>query len=77
MKCFRLNLLLRMAVCIMVLTACNNNRDNSTDANGTTKSTDSVDTRRNSTDTTNYITKDTGNKSQDVIDMDPPQNSRY
>lgn len=67
-----------LAVPVLSIAACNNNRENSTDAGpGTGNDTSLTDTRRNSTDTTNYITKDSGNKSQDVIDMNPPQNSRY
>ena len=52
-------------------------RGNSTDSGQTMNDTNRVDTRRNTTDTTNYLTKDTGNQSQDVIDPEPPQNSRY
>jgi len=62
-----------------VLTSSCNDRNNTSDTNQLNKSQDSslTDTRRNTTDTTNYLTKDTGNQSQDVIDMDAPTNSRY
>jgi hypothetical protein len=70
-----------MAACsaVLVLTAmaCNNNRDNSTDRNADmVKDTSLTDTRRNSGDTVNYLTKDSGNQSQEVVDPNPPQNSR-
>jgi hypothetical protein len=70
-----------MAACsaVLVLTAmaCNNNRDNSTDRDGdAAKDTNLTDTRRNSGDTVNYLTKDSGNQSQETIDPNPPQNSR-
>ena len=64
---------------VMTLAACNNNRENSTDRNSdeAMKDTNLTDTRRNSGDTVNYITNDTGNQSQETIDPNPPQNSRY
>lgn len=58
------------------ITACND-RNNTTDETGDKKDTMLVDTRRNSTDTTNYITKDSGNQSQEVVDPNPPTNGKY
>ena len=58
--------------------ACNNNRESSTDRNpDTANDTSLTDTRRNSSDTTNYLTKDSASQSQETIDPNPPQNSRY
>jgi hypothetical protein len=67
-----------VAALVITLTACNNNRENSTDRNSdeATKDTNLTDTRRNSGDTVNYLTKDSGNQSQETIDPNPPQNSR-
>jgi hypothetical protein len=68
-----------MVTIAVTLAACNNNRENSTDrtSNDAPKDTSLTDTRRNSSDTVNYLTKDSGNKSQETIDPNPPQNSRY
>jgi hypothetical protein len=70
---------LRLAACLLAMsiwaTACND-RGNTTDSGGDMNDTNRVDSRRGATDTTNYLTKDTGNKSQEVIDPNPPQNSR-
>jgi len=66
-----------LAAFVFTLAACNNNRgatDDNTKSGGDTSYTD---TRRNSSDTANYITKDSGNKSQETIDMNAPTNSRY
>jgi hypothetical protein len=60
----------------VLITSCSD-RGNSTDSGQTLNDTNRIDTRRNSSDTTNYLTKDSGNQSQDVIDPEPPQNSRY
>jgi uncharacterized lipoprotein YajG len=60
----------------MWLTSCSD-RNNTSDSDQTNNDTSLTDTRRNTTDTVNYLTKDSGNQSQDVIDMDAPTNSRY
>ena len=64
-----------LALCLTAASCSDNNTSNAT--TGGAGDTDKVDTRRNSGDTSNYLTKDSGNKSQDVIDPNPPQNSRY
>ena len=74
MKVYRFSL---TALVLFVLAACANNRVESTDRTPDAKDTNLVDTRRNTTDTVNYITNDSGNKSQQTIDMDAPTNSRY
>lgn len=74
--CLKKQLLGYVLTVLLFATACNN-RGNTTDNGADMKDTNFVDTRRNSTDTINYLTNDSGNKSQDVIDPNPPQNSRY
>jgi len=76
MKRFKFSIVIGIAVLGLTVTACNDNRNGDSDRMNTTD-TNAMDTRRNSTDTTNYITKDSGNQSQDVVDPNPPQNSRY
>jgi len=57
------------AMVTLVLASCSNNNDSS---NRNTNDTNYSDSRRNAPDTSNYITKDSGNKSQDVVDPDLP-----
>lgn len=70
-----------IAVCMValsvLLTACNDNRNGDSSRMNSGTDTNAINTQRNNTDTTNYLTKDSGNKSQDQIDPNPPQNSRY
>jgi hypothetical protein len=63
---------------VLAAASCNNNRAGTDDVATEGKDTNLVDTRRNAggVDTTNYLTKDSGNQSQDVVDPNPPQNSR-
>src|SRR3954469_25020707 len=78
MKKNQYNLMAAGLVAITVtLAACNNNRENSTDrtSDDSTKDTSLTDSRRYSPDTVNYLTKDSGNNSQDVIDPNTPTNS--
>lgn len=75
MKQFRFGFLAAVALVLTAASCSDNNTPNAT--NGDAGGTDKVDTRRNGTDTSNYLTKDTGNQSQDVVDPNPPQNSRY
>lgn len=63
------------AFCFLLLSC--NDHNSTTDQTGNGNDSSSMDTRRNSTDTVNYITKDSGNKSQETIDPNPPTNSRY
>jgi len=63
------------AVALIATSCSNNNTPSATD--GTANDSDKVDTRRNNPDTSNYLTKDSGSKSQDVVDPNPPQNSKY
>jgi hypothetical protein len=76
MKRFKFSIVIGIAALGISVTACNDNRNGDSDRMNTTD-TNAMDTRRNSTDTTNYLTKDSGNNSQDVVDPNPPQNSRY
>ena len=54
----------------VLLVSCNNDQSDGADNSGT--DTSLTDTRRNTTDTTNYLTKDTGNQSQDVVNPNTP-----
>lgn len=65
------------AVVGLTITACNDNRNGDSSRMNSGTDTNAMDTRRNSTDTFNYLTKDSGNKSQETIDPNPPQNSKY
>lgn len=77
MKRFKQSLVASLLV-TSVFTSCSD-RNNTSDSDAANKSMDTslTDTRRNTTDTVNYLTKDSGNKSQNTIDMDAPTNSRY
>lgn len=78
MKQNRLGLLALGVALFLGTTACNNSRESGADQNPESSTdTNLTDTRRGTTDTINYITKDSGNTSQETIDMNPPQNSRY
>jgi hypothetical protein len=76
MKHFRSSYLMGAFVLILTAASCNDNNTNAA-TDKTANDSDKVDTRRNSADTSNYLTRDSGNKSQDVVDPNPPQNSRY
>ena len=64
-------------VTMSLLTACNDNREGDSSRMNNGVDTNAINTQRNTTDTTNYLTKDSGNKSQDQVDPNPPQNSKY
>jgi hypothetical protein len=66
-----------IAACILVLVSSCNDQNTANGINGsnTANDTNRVDTRRNTSDTSNYITKDSGNSSEDLIDPDRPTNS--
>jgi len=66
-----------LAVVGFTITACNDNRNGDSSRMNSGTDTNAIETRRNSNDTTNYLTKDSGNKSQETIDPNPPQNSKY
>ena len=76
MKWLKQSMLITGFAVALIASSCNNNNTPSA-TGGTANDSDKVDTRRNNTDTSNYLTKDSGNKSQDVVDPNPPQNSRY
>lgn len=60
---------------IFIISSCNN-RNTATDGDvSNTKDTMLIDSRRNTTDTVNYLTKDSGNQSKDVVDPNTPGNS--
>ena len=77
MKRFRNSLVIGLAVIGATIAACNDNRKGESGTGNSNTDTNAMDTRRNSTDTVNYITKDSGNNSQNTVDPNPPQNSRY
>lgn len=77
MKRFKYSSVLSAIAIGCMLTACNDNRQGDSNRMNSDTDTNAINTQRNNTDTTNYLTKDSGNKSQDVIDPNPPQNSRY
>jgi hypothetical protein len=57
----------------MLLASCSDrNNTSDTNPNNETRDTSVTDTRRYSTDTINYLTKDTSKSQQDVIDPNPP-----
>lgn len=59
---------------LLLLTASCSDRNNTSDVSPSEDQQDTtlVDTRRNSTDTVNYLTKDSSKSAQDVIDPNPP-----
>lgn len=68
---------LGIVACMAALATSCNDQNTASGINGSNDKQDTnlVDTRRNSGDTVNYLTKDSGNASQDVIDPNPPTNS--
>ena len=66
-----------IVTCLVTLAVSCNDQNTASGINGSDNAQDTnrVDTRRNSGDTTNYLTKDTGNQSQEVIDPNPPTDS--
>jgi hypothetical protein len=67
---------LGIALSVVLISACSD-RNNASDSDAATNTdTNAMDTRRNATDTSNYLTKDSGNQSQDVVDPNPPTNGR-
>lgn len=59
---------------LLMLGSCNNDQNTGSNDNaGTQQDTNVTDTRRYSTDTINYLTKDTSKAGQEKIDPDPPQ----
>jgi hypothetical protein len=76
MKRFNYSIAVFLLATGVLATSCND-RGNSTDNGQNMNDTSLTDSRRNSTDTTNYLTKDSGNQSQNVIDPEPPTNSKY
>lgn len=58
---------------ILTIASCND-RNNASDSNGMNNAEDTnlTNTRRNATDTVNYLTNDSASQSQDVIDPNPP-----
>ena len=77
MKYMKEAIITGIAATVLTLMACNDNRNGDSSRMNSGTDTNAMDTRRNSTDTTNYLTKDSGNKSQETIDPNPPQNSKY
>ena len=59
---------------LFTLVSCSDQASTNNGAAETSTGTDtnSVNPQRNSTDTINYLTKDTARQSQDVVDPDPP-----
>jgi hypothetical protein len=78
MKRFKNSIVICMAAALgLVFTACNDNRNGDSNRMNGGTDTNAINTQRNTSDTINYLTKDSGNKSQDQIDPNPPQNSKY
>lgn len=66
-----------LAASVWLASCSDRNNTSDSDASNNSMDTNLTDTRRNTTDTVNYLTKDSGNQSQNTIDMDAPTNSRY
>ena len=74
MKHFKSSLAACGVVIILLAASCNNAGENG-ENDGMNNSSDSTtlnESRRNTTDTVNYLTGDSANQSQDAIDPNPP-----